>query len=237
MQRNLYDFPRVPWRFCLAAWMLSFPALLPPSLSAQDKAVVLAPSLEGLTFIGGKGEVVSYRGMKAIHLSQTAGAGETLAVLNAPDFKDGTIELEIAGMPSAGASESARGFVGVAFRVGPDNGHFECFYLRPTNGRADDQLRRNHSTQYVSIPDYPWERLRRENPGVYESYVDLEPGAWTKMKIVVNGHKAALYVHGAEQPCLIVNDLKGAQAHGKVALWIGSEAEGYFSGLKVTPAQ
>ena len=26
-------------------------------------------------------------------------------------------------------------------------------------------------------------RLRAENPGVYESYVDLEPGAWTKIKM------------------------------------------------------
>lgn len=237
MQRNLHDSPWLAKRFCLVGLLLSFPALWPAGLSAQEKPFVLAPSLEALTFVGGKGEVVSYRGVKAIHLSQTAGAGETLAVLNAPDFKDGTIELDIAGMPSAGASESARGFVGVAFRLGPDTGHFECFYLRPTNGRADDQLRRNHSTQYVAIPDYPWERLRKENPGVYESYVDLEPGMWTKVKIVVSGHRAALYVHDAEQPCLIVNDLKGTQAHGKLALWIGSEAEGYFSGLKVTPAR
>jgi hypothetical protein len=237
MQRNLNHARGLLRRFRLIALVLSFPVLLPAGLDAQEKPFVLAPRLEGLTFIGGKGEAISYRGIKAIHLSQTPEAGESMAVLNVPDFKDGTIELEITGLPAAGASEGARGFVGVAFRVAPDNSRFECFYLRPTNGRADDQLRRNHSTQYISIPDYPWERLRKENPGVYESYVDLEPGVWTKMKIVVSGHKAALYVHGSEQPCLIVNDLKGTEGHGKIALWIGSEAEGYFSGLKVTPAQ
>ena|SRR5258708_28541659 len=42
-------------------------------------------------------------------------------------------------------------------------------------GRADDQLRRNHSTQYISEPEWPWPRLRSEAPGVYESYVDLVP--------------------------------------------------------------
>src|SRR5688572_33379506 len=113
-----------------------------------------------------------------------------------------------------------RGFVGIAFRVQKQGIGFECFYLRPTNGRADDQLRRNHATQYVSHPDYPWFRLREENPGVYESYTDLVPGEWTKVKIVVSGVQAQLYVNGAEQPCLIVNDLKLGHIEGLIALWI-----------------
>jgi hypothetical protein len=201
-----------------------------------QKSFVLKPGVEGLTLVGSKAEAIEYRGKKAIHLSQAPGDGESMALVNDLDFKNGTIQLEIAGAPTAGASEGARGFVGISFRVAGDSKHFECVYLRPTNGRADDQLRRNHSTQYVSAPDYPWERLRKENPGVYESYVDQEAGAWTKYKLVVNGSKAALYINGAEQPCLIINDLKGTEGHGKVALWIGSEADGYFSGLKVTAA-
>jgi hypothetical protein len=97
-------------------------------------------------------------------------------------------------------------------------------------------LRRNHSTQYVSHPDFPWQKLRKETPGVYESYVDLEPGAWTPVRIVVAGVKAQLYVHGAPQPVLIVNDLKlGAGASGGVALWIGPGTEAYFSDLTITP--
>ncbi len=76
-----------------------------------------------------------------------------------------------------------------------------------TNGRADDQLRRNHSAQYVSQPEFLWNRLRQESPGVYESYVDIAPMAWTKIKVVVSGSKAQLYVNGADRPCLIVNDL------------------------------
>jgi hypothetical protein len=102
-----------------------------------------------------------------------------------------------------------------------------------TNGRANDQLQRNHSSQYVSYPDFPWNRLREENPGVYESYVDLDAGAWTRIKIVVAGIKAQLYVNGAEQPCLIVNDLKLGDSNGQVALWAGSDTEAYFSNLKI----
>ena len=39
--------------------------------------------------------------------------------------------------------------------------------------------------------------LRKENPGVYESYVDLESGTWTRLKVVATGTQARLYVNGA----------------------------------------
>jgi len=68
---------------------------------------------------------------------------------------------------------------------------------------------------------------------VYESYVDLEPGAWTKIKIAVSGTKAKLYVNGADQPTLIVNDLKLGESHGQIALWIGVDTEAYFSRITV----
>jgi hypothetical protein len=63
--------------------------------------------------------------------------------------------------------------------------------------------------------------------------VDLQPGVWTKYKIEVEGRKARLYVNGAEQPWLIVNDLKLEPLKGGVALWVGPGTEGYFSNLKI----
>jgi len=146
------------------------------------------------------------------------------------------IELELAGSPGAGAAaQGARGFIGVAFRVQPDVKKFELIYLRPTNGRAEDQLRRNHSVQYVSFPDWPWERTRQETPGLYESYVDLEAGAWTKVRITVSGTKARLFVNGADQPCLLVNDLKLGPSKGGIGLWIGPGTDGYFGPLQIKP--
>jgi len=188
-----------------------------------------------------KTEQVTYKGRKALRVIDTAGNvadGVQLVILKSTDFRDGVIEVDLAGEPAPGAGESARGFVGLAFRVNLDTAKdvakYECFYLRPTNGRADDQVRRNHSTQYISYPDFPWFLLRKDFPEKYESYVDLVPGAWTKVKIEVRGKTARLYVHGSPNPALVVNDLKQGQSQGQIALWVGAGTVAHFANLRIS---
>jgi hypothetical protein len=178
---------------------------------------------------------MTYQGRSAVQLipAPDAANGSSYAIVKNARFRDGTIEADLAGKPAAGAGAGARGFIGIAFRL-QDN-KYEYIYLRPTNGRADDQVRRNHSTQYSSYPDFDFARSRQESPEKYESYADLQPGVWTKYRIEINDRKARLYVNGAEQPSLIVNDLKMEPREGGVALWVGPGTEGYFAGLKVTP--
>ena len=180
-------------------------------------------------------ESVEYKGKRAIKVVEDGQVanGEAYAVVKGTPFHNGTIEVEMAGQPAKAAGEGARGFIGLAFRI--RDGRFEYIYLRPTNGRADDQVRRNHSTQYSSFPDFDFARSRKEAPEKYESYVDLEPGVWTRVRITVQGTTARLYVHGAPQPTLIVNDLKLGDSSGDVALWIGPGTEGYFTGLSIKP--
>ena len=69
---------------------------------------------------------------------------------------------------------------------------------------------------------------------MYESYVDVESGAWTRLKIDVTGTTARLYVNGAAQPSLVVTDLKNGVSAGKIALWARISTEAYFSDLRVT---
>lgn len=210
-----------------------------PGVSAPEP-YTMKLDLRAFTLRAVKAEIVDHRGRRAIHLADLQASQKTdidsMAVLNDSDFQDGTIELQIAGSPRLGEFPGARGFVGIAFRVNADVSSYEYVYLRPTNGRADDQLRRNHSTQYASAPGYPFDRLRKEQPGVYESYVDLEPDVWTKFKLVVSGRRAELYVNDQGQPCLVVKDLKLGETRGRIALWVGLAADGYFSDLRVTPA-
>ena len=173
------------------------------------------------------------RGLRVREIVQ--GAGNSMAVLPTADFTDGVIELELSAVPRPDAPASIRGFVGVAFRVQEaETWKYECLYLRMTNGRAEEQIRRNHATQYVSHPAYPWYRLRSEAPGQYESYVDLAPGEWTRVRIEVEGRTARLYVHDAEQPALVVGAMLGEVEAGAVALWIGHGTEAFFRNVRIS---
>jgi hypothetical protein len=200
-------------------------------------------SAKGFELHNAVAEPVTFQGKKAIRVTSSAeaaaGPGDAarqdhLVIAPVQDFSNGTIEVDLAGEPGPGAAGGARGFVGVAFRLQNDKKTYDTFYLRPTNGRADDQERRNHTAQYISHPDWPWFRLRQETPSKYESYVDIEPAKWIHVKIDVNGDKARLYVNGNDQPTLIVNDVKsGANAKGAVALWFEGSTVAHYANLKI----
>jgi hypothetical protein len=178
-------------------------------------------------------EEAEYSGKRGVRIVEDGEVpnGEAYAILNDSAFHNGRIEVELAGRPLPGAFAAARGYLGIVFRL--KDGQFEYIYLRPTNGRADDQLRRNHTTQYSSFPSFDYAAARKESPGKYESYVDVEAGAWTRVAITVEGTSARLFVNGAAQPCLIVNDLKLGDATGAVGLWIGPGTEGFFRSLTI----
>ena len=238
--RHLYDAPSVS-----SSLRIPLANAMTITMTGVCLSVLLAVQVVGQTVGLLEGQLegqnvsiaqTSFKGRSAIQVMAKPAApnATSYAVVKDALFKDGAIDVDLAGQPAAGADAGARGFIGIAFRLQAD-GRYEYIYLRPTNGRADDQVRRNHSTQYSSFPDFDFARSRQEAPEKYESYVDLQPGVWTKYRIEVDGRKARLYVNGAEQPCLIVNDLKLEPREGQVALWVGPGTDGYFANLKITP--
>lgn len=221
----------------ITLFLLTILSLVVGSAAVQKagKPIALTPAATE-QLVNVKAEEATFKGRKALRVTDAGTAtsdDDRLVILPNTAIEDGVIEVELAGEPAPNAPAGARGFVGLAFRVTPKAEKFECFYLRPTNGRADDQVRRNHSVQYISHPDFPWQKLRKEFPEKYESYVDLEPGVWTKMKIEVKGATARLFVHGAAQPTLIVNDLKHGVSKGALGLWIGPGTIAHFTNLRV----
>jgi hypothetical protein len=208
------------------------PAGTPEPLAPQNFTL---SDLNDLTVIGGKAETVEYQGRKAIRLTTSKEDG--FAFLKGIQFQDGTIEADIAIKILTPPGVRMPGFVGIAFRASADTSHYDMFYIRPRNSHADDQAMRNHSVQYVAAPGFDWYKLRREWPFIYESYDDLHPEGWNKVKIDVHGRTAKLYLNGSENPSLIVNGLKGEDLRGGVALWGYSGEEAYFSNVKVIPAQ
>jgi hypothetical protein len=192
--------------------------------------------LSDLTVTGGKAEAVEYRERKAVRLTAQSEEG-VFAFLKGIQIQDGTIEADIAMKATTPPGVRMPGFIGIAFRARTDASHYEMFYLRPGNSHSENQAMRNHSVQYVAAPGFDWYKLRRQWPWIYESYADLQPEAWTKVKIEVHGRTAKLYLNGSETPSLIVNDLKGEDLHGSVALWGYPGEEAYFSNLKFVPAK
>ena len=160
-------------RIAIVAFAIGQAGLLPAY--GQDSVQKFALELiEQLSPVGVVGEASEFAGAKAVKLTidPTVSPGTatvdtvTLALIKGTDdFRNGTIEVTLESDVAPHAPPGARGFVGLAFRVAPGRDRFEAFYLRPLNGRADDQVRRNHSTQYMSFPKYDFGPLRAAEPG------------------------------------------------------------------------
>lgn len=146
-------------------------SILSLALSAAEIDVT---DFSRLDFRNATVEQVTYRGQAALKMTEKdAAPGSAYAIVKGLAFHDGTIELEVSGAPSKTAFADARGFIGILFRVDSGGSQFESFYLRPSNGRADNQLQRNHSVQYVSIPGWDWKRLRDETRRASTSHTPI----------------------------------------------------------------
>jgi hypothetical protein len=227
----------------LIAFALTLAASQPANAEPTPQ-LLAAGSTDHLRPVNVSAEPAEFDGSKALKLqiapgvkpaSNTIDTATFALIEGTEDFANGSIEATLESDLSANALPAARGFVGLAFRVAPDQKHFEAIYLRPFNGRADDQVRRNHTIQYMSFPDYDFAPLRASDPGKYESYADIGPREWIKVRIDVDGARAKLFVNGASQPALIVNDLKmGANASGAVGLWIYNGTIAHFRDVRIT---
>jgi hypothetical protein len=51
--------------------------------------------------------------------------------------------------------------------------------------------------------------------------------------ILLDCREAVKESETADQPCLIVNDLKLGETRGQIGLWVGADTDGYFSNLTV----
>jgi hypothetical protein len=146
------------------------------------------------------------------------------------DFAEGVIEFDVRGADRPGQS-----FVGVAFR-GADSETYNSVYFRPFNFKNPDPVRAARAVQYVSMPAWPWPRLREEHPGKYEATVNPvpDPNGWFHVRIVVEGRSIKAFVNGAAEPSLTVTELSERRG-GRIGLWVGNGSSGDFANLKITP--
>lgn len=196
-------------------------------------AQTLAPDVaEGdkWKLINRSAEQINEEGKKGIRLSEAPGEG--YMILRETEFSNGTIEFDVKGKNVVQQS-----FVGLAFH-GVDEKTYDAVYFRPFNFLNPDTARRRRAVQYVSMPDYPWEKLRETFPGKYESKVDPvpHPDGWFHVKIVVAGKKISAFVNNAQKPSLEVEKLTNA-TNGGLALWVGNNSGGSFANVTITHAK
>lgn len=158
----------------------------------------------------------------------------TYAKLKNFNFQNGVIEVKVMSRLLKNAPELSRGFIGLAFRIDNDDTKFESIYLRPTNGRDENQFRRNHSVQYFSYPTFKFDRLRKEYPETYETYADIGLNEWIQLRIEIKNKTAKLYINNQKYPSFIVNEMKGGLQNGAIGLWVDIGTEGYFKDLNIT---
>jgi hypothetical protein len=166
-------------------------------------------------------------GEKALRFS--AAEADGVAWLKGIEFSNGVIEVDIRG--KKGMQQS---FAGIAFH-GSSADRLEAVYFRPFNFRSGDPEHHEHMVQYVSHPEFPWDRLRREQAGIFEKGIFNPPDSdtWFHAKIVVRYPKIEVYVNHSPTPSLAVTEL-GKRKKGMIGLWTGNHSAGDFANLMVT---
>lgn len=150
------------------------------------------------------------------------------------EFTDGIFEVKLLSrVLQPTPFPNSQGFIGMYFRVRDDDNTWEAIYLRPNVGRSHIQAMRNHSVQYFAFPGYKFDVLRKEAPGLYETYADIGLDEWITMRIHVMGEKAELYINDAKYPSFIVNQMKGTSRVGTIGLYVDIGTEGYFKDLRI----
>jgi hypothetical protein len=142
-------------------------------------------------------------------------------------FSTGTIEVDLKGK-----NVFQQSFLGIAFH-GIDTTTYDAIYFRPFNFQSADTLRKKHTVQYISQPDYTWEKLRNEHPLIYENAVNPFPQAkdWFHARIIVGKDSITVYVNHSPKASLKVKKLNNSN-NGMIGLW-NFGLDGDFANLVV----
>jgi hypothetical protein len=206
--------------------------------------VICIISLFGLQSFGQKPQVYDLPARVRHHLLEPAKPGYTISVLDTigfpavtcqgifwltgAGFSEGTIEVDLRGK-----NILLKSFLGIAF-FGIDSSTYDVVYFRPFNFRNPDTARHNWDVQYMSLPNYPYDKLRKEHPLGFEHAVQPVPVPedWFHARIVVTPDSIMVYVNHSQEECLKVPLLSNRHS-GKIGLW-SDQLPGDFANLTIT---
>jgi len=163
----------------------------------------------------------------ALHLDAREGDG--IAWINGMAMGNGTIEFDVRGK-----NVMQQSFVGIAFH-GVNDSTLDVVYFRPFNFQSPDPERRGHSVQYISLPQFDWQRLRTNFPNKYEQPINPspQPTDWVHVRVLINFPNLSVFVNNNHEPSLVVDQLS-QQKKGAIGFWVGNNSDGDFANLSIT---
>lgn len=139
-------------------------------------------------------------------------------------LEDGTIEMDV-------KVTRRRSFVYVAFRMETDDEHEEL-YLRPHKSGLPD------SVQYAPVRQGRSAWQLHHGPGSTAAVV-FEPGAWTRLRVVVRGRHAALFLGPGNEPAFVARlDREPRAGYLALRAFSPAPADGHvawYSAVRVSP--
>ncbi len=198
-------------------WAVVAVALLagPRQAYAQGEKSV---EFQGRRWVADSVSSISLAEFKGRPALSARGGVHTWVFLPEVDFRDGTIEVDLAAGP--------RGIPGIGFRGSDDAERVDrvTFTSSPSaSSTAESRVeqavitRRNGTLLVLRM-------ARRE-----------KPRGWFHVKLVVVGSKVAVYVDGSKEPVLVVDKMLDKKGHGHVGVWGLHDV--YFTNFRCTPAE
>jgi hypothetical protein len=169
------------------------------------------------------------RELKILNDNKNAVSTNSIVWLKNISFNEGIIEIDLRGK-----NIFLKSFLGIAFHA-IDTNTYEAVYFRPFNFKHNDTLRRKWSVQYMAMPNYDYDTLRKAHPLVYENavYPVPEPDDWFHATIIIKDDWITVYVNHSKQYSLKVKKIDHL-SNGKIGLWGYEELDGDFANLSIT---
>ncbi|MCD8739308.1 hypothetical protein LT679_01730 [Mucilaginibacter roseus] len=203
--------------------------LLPCSLLGQNgQTIKIADLYKKARLRAVNRDIANVQSNDGTYLNVSESKKEGIVWLPFKDFQNGTIEVEMRGK-----DVFQRSFIGIAFH-GQDDITYDAVYCRPFNFFSADSVRRIHAVQYISQPDFTWERLRKEKNAMFEKEIvdPPDPNGWFTLKLVVDNGTVKAYINNAAEASLVVQKLND-RTWGKIGVFTADSSGGDFKTIKV----
>ena len=142
------------------------------------------------------------------------------AIVRDADLTDGVIEFDMAFPPD-------RGFKGALWRY-ESPGNWEEFYVRPHQSGNPD------ANQYTPafFGNTAWQLYYGEG---YGAPVRYQYNTWTRIRIVVAGKRAEVYIGDMTKPALVTHEMKRSIRGGPVGVQVANFSPAWYSRFRFTP--